>query len=61
MGEVEPDRERIECIRNDLRTLFKISKKNANLIQKAFLSAQPSQNSYQNRPMEQSQTQQHPK
>ena len=39
MGEVEPDRARIECIREDLQRLFKISRKNAHLVQESLFSA----------------------
>lgn len=39
LGEVEPDRERIECIRNDLQRLFKLSKKNTAVIQETIFSA----------------------
>ena len=39
LGEVQPDRERIECIRNDLQRLFRISKKNTAVIQETIFSA----------------------
>ena len=33
LGEVEPDRARIDCIREDLQRLFRLSKKTAGLVQ----------------------------
>lgn len=32
LGEVEPDRARIDCIREDLQRLFKLSKKTTDLV-----------------------------
>lgn len=39
LGEVEPDRARIDCIREDLHRLFRISKKNQAIIQETIFSA----------------------
>ena len=39
LGEVEPDRARIECIREDLQRLFRLSKKASGLVQDSLFAA----------------------
>lgn len=39
LGEVEPDRARIDCIREDLHRLFRISRKNQAIVEQTIFSA----------------------